>query len=66
MTALKNWNKLVPATNILTLNKLQFFGMITNEYLAHMTPVAANDPDCETLKVSTGRDKSPIPATTKP
>lgn len=32
---------LVAPTKTLTLNKLQFFGIMTNEYRDHMTPVAA-------------------------
>lgn len=51
---------------MLTLNKLQFFGIITREYLAQIQPVAAKEADWDTLKVSAGRVRSPIPAITRP
>lgn len=54
------------ATNKLTLNKLQFLGIITREYLDQMHPVIARESDCETLSLSAGRVKSPIPAITRP
>lgn len=56
----------VNATNKLTLNKLQFFGIITNEYLDQIVPVAAKDKHCDTLSLSAGLVKSPIPAITSP
>lgn len=51
---------------MLTLNKDQFLGMMTNEYLDQMKPVAASEPHCRRLTFSTGRLMSPIPAITRP
>lgn len=66
LTALFNWYTLVKNTKILTLNKLQFFGFITREYLDQIRPVAARADDWAILSFSAGRVKSPIPANTKP
>lgn len=52
-------------TKILTLNRFQFFGMITKEYLDQIAPVAVREADCETLILSAGRVRSPIPAITR-
>lgn len=52
-------------TNILTLNRFQFFGIITREYLDQIAPVAVREADCETLILSAGRAKSPMPAITR-
>ena len=65
-TALPSCIRLVSATNILTLNKLQFFGMMTSEYLDQIQPVAARERLCDMLSLSAGRCKSPIPAITNP
>lgn len=56
----------VAPTKTLTLNKLQFLGIITNEYRDHMIPVAAKAEHCDMLNFSAGRVISPIPAMTKP
>lgn len=56
----------VAPTNTLTLNKLQFFGIMTREYLDHTIPVAASDEHWDMLSLSAGRVMSPILAITKP
>lgn len=53
-------------TKTFTLNKLQFFGIMTREYRDHMTPVAANAEHWDMLILSAGRVMSPIPAITNP
>lgn len=55
----------VQATNTFTLNRFQFLGMITNEYLDQIQPVAAKAPDCDADNFSAGRAISPIPAITR-
>ena len=59
---LANWKSPVQATNILTLNKFQFFGVMTREYLDHIIPVAASAPDCLTLSLWAGLLASASPA----
>jgi len=39
---------------------------MTREYRDQISPVAARDVDCGILNFSAGRDRSPIPAITKP
>lgn len=56
----------VNATNTLTLNSAQFFGIITSEYRDQIIPVAASEEDWGTLILSAGLVRSPIPATTRP
>lgn len=56
----------MPATNRFTLNRLQFFGMMTREYLDQIRPVAANAAVWGILIASAGRCRSAIPAMTNP
>lgn len=61
---LVSWKIPVQATNMLTLNRFQFFGVMTNEYLDHIRPVAASAPDCLTLSLWAGLVTSASPAIT--
>lgn len=66
LTARTTWYKLVRPTKKLTLQRLQFLGMMTRDQRAQMKPVAARAPDWVILNLSTGRSKSLILATTRP
>jgi hypothetical protein len=55
----------VHATNTLTLNRFQFFGVMTREYLDQIVPVAASAPDCFKLSLWAGLFTSAMPAITR-
>merc|ERR1719427_2305838 len=54
------------AKKTFTLNKFQFFGMITVEYRDQIVPVHARDRDWPKLSFSAGRARSAMPAMTSP
>lgn len=63
---LYSWEAPAPPTKKLTQNRFQFFGIMTNEYLDQIRPVAVSTPDWEVLSFSAGRVISAKPATTRP
>lgn len=62
----KSWEAPAAPTKKLTANRLQFFGIITSEYLDQINPVAINTADCPVLSFSAGLAMSANPAHTNP
>lgn len=63
---LKSWEPPQQPRKKLTQNRFQFFGMMTNEYLDQIRPVAVSTADWEVLSFSAGRVISAKPAATRP